>query len=364
MNITNVSNICIISPSLKLGGIERALTTLAKEFCTLGHNVVFISCLNEKPFYTLSQNIKVLQPSFNRNASLINKLSFYVRLLFYIRHKVNSIKPSAVLVYGDWFSPLSLLALYGTKHQIFISDRTHPEYRFKFPIPQLKKWLYPRSAGFIAQTMRAKDHKLKVFGNKLRVEVIPNALPEFIPNEVEKIRKENKLIYVGRFAWEKDPEILIRAMKYVAVLYPHWVLEMAGSGPLIVKMQSLVLDLGIENQVKFLGNVKNVAKLYQSSSFLILPSVVEGFPNTLIEAMSFGLPTICFEDIPYEDIIEHNINGFVVKGRSPRILANSITKLIEDNNLRNTVANNARKSVEKYHRKFVTQQILTFMEIK
>ena len=104
---------------------------------------------------------------------------------------------------------------------MYISDRTIPNYKFKFPIPQLKKWLYPKSAGFIAQTKRSKEYKEKIFGSKLRIEVIPNALPDLINDTEVNAQKSNKIIYVGRFAWEKDPEILIRSMAFVTKKHPN-----------------------------------------------------------------------------------------------------------------------------------------------
>jgi glycosyltransferase involved in cell wall biosynthesis len=363
MNITNVAKICIISPSLKLGGIERALTTLAEEFHALGHEVYFIACLKDKDFYTLPKGIQIFEPNFKRSTSKTNKLLFYPRLLRYIRQNVRSIKPDKVLVFGDWFSPVALLALYGTKYPVYISDRTIPDYKFSFPIPQLKKWLYPKSAGFIAQTKRAKHHKLRFFGSDLRMEVIPNALPIFTKQENTAIKKEQKLIYVGRFAWEKDPEILIRAMQHVALMYPNWKLEMAGSGPLLDKMEKIVIELGLQDKVIFLGNVSDVASLYQSASLLVLPSVVEGFPNTLIEAMSFGLPTICFADIPYEDIVEHKVNGLVVNKRTPEVLAGTIAMLLELKELREKIGLNASQSVEKFDKTQIAQRILDFMKI-
>lgn len=358
-----MTKICIISPSLKLGGIERALTTLANEFQVLGHELHFITCLKDDHFYQLHGSIKIYEPNFKRTASKLNKLLFYPRLLKYIRSTVNRIRPDKVLVFGDWFSPITLLAMYGTKFPVYVSDRTIPDYKFAFPIPQLKKWMYPKSAGFIAQTMRSKHFKLRNFGSDLRMEVIPNALPNFVMDQSSKIKREEKIIYVGRFAWEKDPEILIRAMKHMSVMYPHWTLEMAGTGPLLEPMKALVNQLNIEQNVRFLGKVSEVAPLYQSASMLVLPSVVEGFPNTLIEAMSFGLPTICFADIPYEDIVEHKANGLVVKKRTPEVLAGTMALLIEQEELRETIGLNARQSVEKFDKTQIAQRILDFMKI-
>jgi glycosyltransferase involved in cell wall biosynthesis len=358
-----MARISIISPSLKLGGIERALTTLTNEFQALGHEVHFITCLKDDHFYKLPTAVKTYEPAFQRTGSKVNKLLFYPRLLLYIRANVKKIRPERVLVFGDWFSPLTLLALYWTKYPVFISDRTIPDYKFSFPIPRLKQWLYPRSAGLIAQTQRARDFKLKQFGDKLSIEIIPNALPEFAIANTDFIAKEDKIIYVGRFAWEKDPEILIRAFGCVSKEYPNWTLEMAGTGPLLEPMKTLVKELSLESQVYFLGKVTDVASLYQSAAILVLPSVVEGFPNTLIEAMSFGLPAICFADIPYEDIITDCEDGLVVKERTSENLAKTIQRLIANEELRKEIGSKAILSVKRFDKQIIARQLLSFMEL-
>ena len=355
--------IVIIAPSRKLGGIERALSVLANEWSNLGFQVVYISCLKHDPFYTLDDKIEVIEPSFERSGGIINRFIFYPRLVFFLRQIVIKNNPDKVVVFGDWFSPIALLALLNTKFQVYISDRTIPNYTFKFPIPQLKKWLYPKSAGFIAQTQRAKEFKQQMFGEKLRIQVIPNALPEFKESQNEIVARNNKIIYVGRFAWEKDPEILIRAMVFVSKKHPNWVLEMAGTGPLLTPMKALVKELNLESNILFLGNVSEVATLYKSAKVLVLPSVVEGFPNTLIEAMSFGLPSICFNNIPFEDIITHQKDGLVVVKRTPEMLANAIDEMITNDTLREELGNNAQVTVQRFSKEKIAQELLEFMKL-
>lgn len=355
--------ILIVSPSLKLGGIERALTVLANHWSLSGVDVLFLSCLKNHVFYELEKDIKSIEPNFERSHGITDKLLFYPRLLLFIRREVKKNNPDRVLVFGDWFSPITLLALIGLKFPVYISDRTIPNYKFKFPIPQLKKWLYPKSAGFIAQTKRSKEYKEKIFGKKLKIQVIPNALPEFDKRQQINVEQQNKIIYVGRFAWEKDPEILIRAMDFVAKKNPNWVLEMAGTGPLLNPMKALVKELNLDSNVVFLGNVNQVATLYQSAKILVLPSVVEGFPNTLIEAMSFGLPCICFTDIPYEDIITPKVDGCVVSNRSAELLANAMMELIEDENLRVSMGKNAEGAVQRFAKDKIAQKLLDFMKV-
>lgn len=354
--------ICIISPSLKLGGIERALTTLSSEFVILGIEVHFISCLKDHHFYKLDDEIILHEPNFSRSSSFKNKFFFYPKLLSFIRNEVYSIQPDRVLVFGDWFSPLTLLALLGTKYPVYISDRTIPNYKFTFPIPFLKSWLYPKSAGFIAQTQRSKDYKVKTFGGKLNIKVIPNALTKF-PTHKKETKKQNSVLYVGRFEWEKDPEILIRAFSLVVNRFPEWKLIMAGTGPLLEKYQKLTEELSVSNNVIFLGKVSNVQKLYSEASIYVLPSIIEGFPNSLIEAMSFGIPSICFADIPYEDIVKDGENGIVLKLRKKEALSQAIELLILNENYRKKLGNFGAESVFRFEKQKISKEILDFMNL-
>ena len=352
-------NICLISPSLKVGGIERALVVLANDFAARGLKVSFVSCLAGERFYQLNERVDLVEPVFRRSGSRLNKLVFYPRMLGFIRKTVKKINPDVVLAFGDWFSPLVLLALYGTKYPVFISDRTSPDYKFRFPIPFLKKWLYPKSAGFIAQTQRAADYKQKQFGDKLNIRVIPNAIREV--KTYPETKHEKIILYVGRFAWEKGPERLIRAF---ASLNDRqgWKLLMAGSGPLLKPMQELAKQLGLEDDILFSGKVEEVDKLYARANIYVLPSVLEGFPNSLCEAMAAGLPVVCFDSIPWEEILEPGISGMVVKNNDIAGLTQTLQELINNKEFRESLGRNAINIKDRLRANKIGGQVLTFIQ--
>lgn len=357
MKKTN-NHICIISPSLKMGGIERALVVLANYYAGEGYRVTFISCLPGKRFYTLLPEVEVIEAGFGHKGGVLSGITFYPRLIAFIRKQVKHLRPDAVLAFGDWFSPMVLLALYGTKYPIYISDRTSPDYAFKFPIPQLKKWLYPRSAGFIAQTQRAADYRRRQFGDNLNIRVIPNAIREV--QLYPEMAREKIILYVGRFAWEKAPDRLIRAFAAIENRQ-GWQLHMAGSGPLFEPMKQLAEKLNISNEVVFHGSVEQVDPLYARAGIYVLPSVLEGFPNSLCEAMAAGLPAICFDSIPHESILSHNIDGIVVPNGDLNKLSEALKLLMDNPGQRKELGAKAveirqRLSVEK-----VGQQVLHFM---
>lgn len=342
-----------------MGGIERALTNLANYFVTQNIEVVFMSCLKGEAFYPLDNRIKVIAPSFSREGGKLNKITFYFKLVKFIKTHCRRLGPDAVLSFGDVFNPLVLLALRKEEVPVYISDRTSPDYKFKFPIPFLKRWLYPKSAGFIAQTTRAANFKKDQFSGQLKIEIIPNAV-----KPVKRINQscENIVLYVGRFAWEKAPHYLIEAFAQLKDK-KDWHLVMAGSGPLLTEMKGLAQKLGIATQVQFLGDVKNVDDLYAKASIYVLPSVIEGFPNSLCEAMSAGLPAICYDTIAHEDIFIEPKMGVVCKELNSKSLAVEIETLINDPKVRVKLGNNALKILEYLNMESIGNRYLKFMNL-
>ena len=318
--------ILIIAPSRKMGGIERALTVLANEWAKQGYEVVYTSCLKSDPFYKLHSDIKIIEPNFKRSGGIINKAFFYPKLIGYIRKQVKKENPDRILSFGDFFNPIVLLAASGLKIPVYISDRTSFDFKFPKYIKVLKNNLYPKSAGFIAQTSRAFEAKKKQFGAQFNQVVIPNAI-----REIKKTNepKENIILYVGRFSWEKNPIALLQAFSSIENK-SNWKLVMAGDGPQWEEMKRLASDLGIREHVTFLGTVSDVDTLLNKASIFVLPSVLEGFPNALCEAMSASLPVICFDSIPYESIITPNIDGIVIPYNDTEALASALNSLMED----------------------------------
>jgi len=329
--------ILIISPSLKMGGIERSLSTLANFFADKGYQIFFISCQKSKPFYRLNNKIHLQEFSYLRSTGIINKFFFYYNLVWYLRKKTSEIKPDYVLSFGDVFNPLVLLALIGLKYSVFISDRTCPYFSYNNLVRFGQKMLYPLSTGFIAQTESAARYKKIQFKNKLNIKVISNAIKpvELFPD----LNRQQQITYVGRLSKEKGVERLIIAFNKIK--NKNWKCVLAGDGPEKIKLQNLVKILGLDEKVIFLGLIKDIDRLLASSSIFVLPSFREGFPNALVEAMSAGLPSICFDSIPYQDLIIDGYNGFVVNDNQIEDLTKIIDKLVDNEGLRLEIGENA-----------------------
>lgn len=352
-----MKKITIISPSLKMGGIERALTVLANYFVQEGYQVYFISAQGGERFYTLDTQVHFVENNQKRSKGIFGKVYYYSLLLFFLRRTVKKQNPDVVLSFGDAFNPLVLLALVGTKYPVYISDRTSPDFPFNFFIKTGKKWLYPRAAGFIAQTERAAAYKRQQFHNKLSIKVIPNAIKQVTTHDQTPF---NQIVCVGRLSVEKGQDRLLQAFSKIA---PHtdWQLVLAGDGPKLQEWQNLVKALALEERVIFLGKVQDVDYLLSQSAIFVLPSRLEGFPNALCEAMAMGLPCICFDSIPTESLLTHKINGWVVKENDIDGMAQAIKELIESPATRNFLGTQAKEIASKLAISTIGKQYLEFM---
>lgn len=339
--------ILLVSPSLQIGGIERTLTTLANYFNQKGHKVIFVSCSNNSPFFILEESIDVQLPPYDHKGGIISMLAFYPRLVFYIRKQVKFHRPDVVMTFGEYLNPIVIMSLMGINIPVFISDRSSPDYRFR-PFVHLiftvgKRLFYKRSAGFIAQTKRFADYIDEYFNGKLNIRIIPNPvkLVTVIP-----LTKKKWIVCVGRLSIEKGQDRLINAFSLIGDKL-GWKLVFAGNGPRSEDLRKLCDKLNLGNDVIFLGKVINIDQLLSESSIFVLPSRLEGFPNALCEAMAAGLPCLCYDTFPTDNIITENYDGYIIKDNDLKSMAEKIEYLMNSPAERERLSNNALKIRER-----------------
>jgi len=206
-------------------------------------------------------------------------------------------------------------------------------------------------------------HDLTKIGIKqYRITVIQNALEgspdkELFPKkrrekrEKLNIREEEFLVgYVGRLSYEKGLKYLIEAASTLNELGIPIKVLIIGKGPQKDELRSLVKDKGIEHKFLFVGFQSDIEDWMPALDVFILPSLTEGTPMALLEAMSFGVPVIASRvgDVP--KIIVNGENGLLVEARDSKGLAQAIKKLFHDYFLRKRMAENAEILItEKYN---------------
>jgi len=108
----------------------------------------------------------------------------------------------------------------------------------------------------------------------------------------------------------------------------------------------MVRALDLADRVRFLGFRRDLPRLLQCFDVFVLPSLSEGFPNSLVEAMATGLPCIATDVACVSEIVDHGRNGLLVRAGDADDLASALDRLISDSALRQSLGAEARAVVE------------------
>jgi glycosyltransferase involved in cell wall biosynthesis len=150
------------------------------------------------------------------------------------------------------------------------------------------------------------------------------------------------IISVGTLRGIKGQLFLIDAMQHVLGSLPSARLFMVGDGPDRARLEDRAGRAGLADAVTFLGNRLDVPDLLQAADIFVLPSLVEGMPNAVLEAMAAGIPVVATRVGGVPEIVHHSETGLLVDPQSSPSLANGILRMATDLRLRESCAQRAR----------------------
>jgi glycosyltransferase involved in cell wall biosynthesis len=153
---------------------------------------------------------------------------------------------------------------------------------------------------------------------------------------------------VARLSPEKDIANLLRAVAQVARAQTDFRLDIAGDGPCRDELESLAAELKLTERVRFLGEVRDVAKLLGQASMFVLPSQTEGISLTILEAMARGLPVLATKVGGNPEIIMNGTSGILVPPGNPSALAHGILELWANEDRALQLGRAARHRIEEH----------------
>ena len=351
-----MENICLIIPSLQAGGMERVMSELISYF-SKKHNVkihLILYGINRDIFYSLPEGVSIHKPKFEFNNR--NRAWSTLKTLVFLREKVQSIKPKVVLSFGEVWNNFVLLALFGLKVPVFVSDRCQPDKSLGRLHNTLRKILYRRAKGVIVQTDQAKGVYTS-FLTPPKIHVIGNPIRQI--SNPERIHKERIILSVGRLIESKHHDKLIEM--FVRINLPDWKLIIVGDDALkqnnMVRLKELVRTLGAENMVELAGKKANVESYYLRSKIFAFTSSSEGFPNVIGEALSAGLPVIAFDCVAgTSDMVTDNVHGFLVPLFDYEAFEQKLKLLMERDDLQDKFGIRAKEDIGKFNLKEVGEK--------
>jgi glycosyltransferase involved in cell wall biosynthesis len=172
-------------------------------------------------------------------------------------------------------------------------------------------------------------------------------------------RKDKVVLYMNRFIWWKQPQLLIKAIPLVVEKIPDAKFIFLGVGDYPqeeMQAASLIKKLGVEKSVRFVPYAKDVTPYLQEASVFVNTSNIPFLNNSMLEAMERGIPPIALQLPDAEPIIEHGINGLLYQDK-PEELAVALIKLLSNKKLRLQLGKSARKTIiEKYNINIVAEK--------
>ncbi len=349
----------MVIPYLKrIGGYEKQAVSLSRYLKSKGINVLIVTDTPIRELGALKDEFDIhwagFLPEFPRHpvTSLNSMLWFSIKNYFgfslFHSHAFCWLSGSAALS-GKILGKKSIVkaASEGDVEHLATSKLLDDKIYFS--------WL-KNSDRFLAISSNIKKELLRYEIKEINISLIPNAVDTelFKPvNSEEKIilRKElgieDKFVitYAGRLDKNKGVETAIFALEKILKEKENPLLLILGDGPEKINLTERVSTMNLGERVLFKGFVDDVASYLKSSDIFIFPSLREGNPNAVLEAMSCGIPVVANSIEGIKDIISDGVEGILVYSKSPDEFAEKVLCLSRNSSLRINMGKEARKKI-------------------
>jgi glycosyltransferase involved in cell wall biosynthesis len=316
------------------GGAATATQAIARNLSALGHGVtVLTSGLGKLPRHSIEDGVAVSRVSCVRKradrASLFEMFTFVAGALLRAPLIFIRDRPDAVIVFFSVPSgPVGLMGkmLFGIPYAVSLRGGDVPglvpELAFLHKIlTPLRRLVLSSARAVVANSEGLRQ--LSETADSYPVSVIPNGVdfeffrPAPAGSTSSLSDRRLRLLFVGRFQEQKNLEFLFRQLASLPV--QAFKLDLVGDGPQKKHLENVAVQLGIAKSINWHGWVERGAlpQIYQSADCLVNPSLYEGMPNVVLEAMACGLPVMA-SNVPGNDaLVVHNETGLLFDLKEP-----------------------------------------------
>lgn len=349
-------NILYLIPSLEVGGAEQVVINLAKRLDRNRFKPI-VCCLDKKgglAYKLEDEGVEVITLD-KKGAFDIGIISKIVKVMK--KYKIDIIHTH---LWGANF--WGRLAARIANVKVIIATEHNVDTWKNWFYFMCDKWLSRKTGKIIAVSNSVKEFYVSKGISQQRIEVVYNGI------EIEKSQShalsgtskvtrpqmkqefgiengEIVLAIIGRLVPQKGHQYFIQALKDISAKHKVKGL-IIGSGPEEEKLKKYSRDLGLDGGLVFTGLRKNIPELLGIIDVLVMPSLREGLPITLLEAMSSGVPVVATKVGGVPEVVIDGQTGILVEPNNHNELKQAIIGVIENPDLKNTIGINARKHVE------------------
>lgn len=198
-------------------------------------------------------------------------------------------------------------------------------------------------AARLARRLRWPAKKIEVIHNGVSLDRFARPVDPALRAQLAGRTERIVFLTVARLDEQKGHDVLLRA----AARIPEARFVLAGDGPERPRLEREAHDLGLGEQVAFLGHREDVPDLLAASDAFVLPSLYEGTPLAVLEAMAAGKPVISSAIHGTDELVVDGETGLLVPPRDPEALAATLRRILDDPSLRARLGVAARERAER-----------------
>lgn len=342
-----------VIPVLDLAGAETMCQNLSIELHKMGHEVMVVSLYKKET--VLTENL--------RNNSipvewLDKKNGLDFGCIFRLYKLIQHFKPDVVHshIYAGKYAHIAA-TMAGVKSKVYTVHNVAQK-EATDSNKRMNKVLF-KKLGVVPVALTAEVQKSieDVYGiEESKIPVVFNGIPleKCKPIQVYK-KNATEIVHVGRFFEAKNHRNLVYAFSEAHARFPEIQLKLYGDGPLRNDMEKLVSELNADKYIHFMGLTNDIYSVMSESDIFILPSIYEGMPMTLIEAMATGLPIITTPVGGIVDMLEDGKEAIFTETDSESI-ADSISMLVNNTELRQALGQAALKRSKQFSARAMAKQ--------
>lgn len=345
---------------IAIGGAQKALLTTAEWFHARGYPVqaafyydrdnLLEEWQKQYPFPIVDLN------AVDYSASKTKQAAMMVSGARKLRHLMRQQSFGAVFSYTHHSNlitmPVARLAgvpLCFPSHHGVIQD--FPAWQDKLHTAMVNSSLATR---LIAVSEKTRQQSIDAGIKPEKIIIIRNgvSIPVPQPAEIEALTAEPALrgrypllLSVGRLTEQKGHTHLLKALPALCNRFPNLLTLIAGDGPLRAELEAEARTLGIAENVLFLGFRDDIPALMHVAQVFVLPSVSEGLPFAILEALGQGKAVVSSGIAGIEEVIDDGVHGLLIPPGDPAAITQAVTRLLEDPAFAKTLGTAGRQRV-------------------
>lgn len=335
-----------IIPDFEFGGAEIMVENLAVTLKKYGFEVIIVTLYDKKTTITKRlENNDIYIYYLNKKKGLDIKIIYELYRLFskekpYVVHShlyaMKYVTPAAIFAR----IPIRIHTIHSLANKE-VSETQRKIHNFFYRYCHvLPVSIAPEVKKSVREEYNLSEEQMPMIYNGID-------LRKCIPKTSYTLNSHINIIHIGSFKKAKNHDGIIESFKMIHNKEPNTVLTLIGAGEMEETIRKKVSEYGLTDCVEFVGTKSDVFTYLNEADIFVLPSLWEGMPITLIEAMGTGLPIVATKVGGIPSMIEDNVSGILV-GVDNKEIADAVLRLVYDANLRKRLGITARKKSEKF----------------